>query len=138
MMRAVPRLLDERHVQFLLRANAAVGLGFGIGLLIVPRLLLGLYGFSLDGADLVPARLYGAELLGFNVATWLAAAQAYRGARPAIVIGHVFNEAIGALVTVVSLLAGLGNGLAWSVVGLQVAFAAGFIAVLSGPRDLWA
>jgi hypothetical protein len=43
-------------------ANAAVGLAFGIGLLIGPRLLLGLYGCALDGADLGPARLYGAEL----------------------------------------------------------------------------
>ena len=69
------------------------------------------------------AQLYGAELVGFNVATWT-----YRHppfVRP-IVIGHVVNESLTATVLVLGAIGGLGNAFVWLFAVVAATFAIGF------------
>ena len=126
--------MSDRFVVRLLQIDAAVGLLFGTVLLTAPGWLLDLYGFHADESGLAVARLYGAELIGFSVATALASAGRHRGARTAVAIGHLFSEGIGAVVAAIALASGLGNALGWTIVVLLGGFAAVFAYVLYSPR----
>lgn len=113
--------------QRLLTANAIAGLVSGVALLVVPGAFLSILGLELDTAGTAFARLYGAELLGFNVATWLS-----RNLVPppsAIIRGHIANEGLTALVIALIAAAGLGNPLVWGVAAVAAAFAIGYLVV---------
>jgi hypothetical protein len=128
--------MTDRFVVRLLRVDAAVGLLFGTVLLATPGWLLDLFGFRADQDALVVARLYGAEVIGFSVATVLASAGRHRGARTAVAVGHLFSEGIGAVVAAIALASGLGNALGWIIVVLLAGFAALFAYVLYAPRGV--
>ena len=108
-------------MRLLLRLNALVGVGFGLGLLLIPKPLLDLYGVATTDAIEAVARLYGAELLGFSVATWLAADQ--RSAWRPVLAGHVTNESLTAVVAALVVVTGVAGGLLWSIVVLAGGFA---------------
>jgi hypothetical protein len=90
-----------------LTVDALIGLGAGIALLLVPDVFLSLAGVSLAPTGIVVARLYGAELLGFNVATWLARSTSSR--RGPIVLGHIVNESLTAIVIALAFVSGIGG-----------------------------
>jgi hypothetical protein len=120
----------HNKIRMLLTVAAVVGLMFGIGLLLVPGLLLRMYGLATDGTGELLARLFGVEFIGFNLATWLARdsdARAKGSAARAVVRAHLISETIGALVSAWAASRGLGNPLFWSVVAIYVAFAAAFL-----------
>jgi hypothetical protein len=120
----------RQKIRVLLTVSAIVGLIFGLGLLIVPAPLLRLYGLDTDDTGLLLARLFGVELIGYNLVGWIA-----RSADPdpadstprAVVWGHVVSESIGALVTAWAAARGLGNPLLWSVVAVYGVLAAAFV-----------
>jgi hypothetical protein len=109
----------------LLAVNAIVGLVGGVGLLLAPGTVAGLLGLTLDPTATLYTRLYGAELVGFNVATWLAR-EAGGGARRIVVLGHVFNESLTFVVIAISLASVSANLLGVGLAGLALAFAIAF------------
>ena len=108
-----------------------MGLAVGVALVVVPALFLGVLGIQIDSAGTALARLYGAELLGFNVATVLG--RQGSAVRP-IVLGHVVNESLTAIIFVGAAISGLGNGLLWPLAGLAALFAVGFALVANQFR----
>lgn len=125
-------MLRRRAVYWLVTINAVVGLAFGAILLLVPQPFVSLNGLGSDPATLVFARLYGAELCGFSVATWLVRTDV----RPprGIVLGHVVNESLTAIVIVLGALAGVGNALVWPLALAPAMFAVGY-AILALERN---
>ena len=109
-------------LRWLLAVNALVGLAGGLALLLLPELFLSLLGLHSDQTGLVLARLYGAELVGFNVATWLARSLA---AQPGVVLGHVANESLTAAVLWIAIAGGAGGPLLWALAVVATAFAVG-------------
>ena len=99
--------------------------GGGASLLIAPSLFLAIFGQAETPAVTVYARLYGAELLGFSVATWLVRNASPDGQLP-IVYGHVVNESLMAIVIVAAAVSGVGNMLVWAIAVLPTAFAVAF------------
>jgi hypothetical protein len=82
--------IPPKWVAWFIGLNAAVGLGAGIALLVLPDVFLTVLGVSTDPTGTLVARLFGADLLGFNVTTWLV-----RDIRPvprSVVVGHTANE----------------------------------------------
>lgn len=119
-----------QRIRMLLSVNAVVGLIFGLGLLLTPGLLLGMYGLATDSVGSLLARLFGVEFVGFNVATWVAREadpRAAGSASRAVVRGHLVSETIGAVVSAAAALQGLGSPMLWSVVAVYAIFAAAFI-----------
>lgn len=120
----------HKKIRVLLAAGAVVGLMFGLGLLLAPGLLLSLYGLATDSTGELLARLFGVELIGFNVATWVARGsdpRAEGSAARAVVRAHVVSETIGALVSAWAASRGFGNPLFWSVVAIYAILAAAFL-----------
>lgn len=94
---------------------------------------LSTFGLQTDPVGLSFARLYGAELIGFNVATWLS-----RNASPPsmpIVRGHIANEGLTAVVAAIAAVTGLGNLLVWGLVALAALFAVGYAAIAMQGGD---
>jgi hypothetical protein len=120
----------HKKIRMLLSVGAVVGLTFGIALLLVPALLLSVYGLSTDSTGLLLARLAGVEFVGFNLATWIARESDPRtagSAARAVIRGHLVSETVGAVVSALAVWQGLGNPLLLSVVAIYAAFAAGFL-----------
>lgn len=121
--------MDSDHagwIRTLLTLNALIGLAVGVVLLLVPAAMMSVLGQSTDGTGTAYARLYGAELLGLNVATWFARNGSADVWRP-VIYGHVVNESLTALVIAATALGGLGNLLLWGLVLVSGAFAVAFV-----------
>jgi hypothetical protein len=124
--------IPHQWVSWFIGLNAVVGLGAGIALLILPDVFLTVFGVSTDRTGILVARLFGADLTGFNLATWLA-----RDIRPIprfLVLGHSANESLSALVFFVAAASGLGNAFVAAFGVIALAFAGGY-ALLAARVD---
>jgi len=109
-----------------LAVNAATGLVLGLVLILVPRPFLAFNGIEADAVGLTIARLFGAEFIGFNIATWMARSSSDPSARRIVVLGHFVSESLGFILALLAKLAGLGNALFWGIVAVYLFFALGF------------
>ena len=104
--------------------NAAVGLGAGIALLLLPDVFLTVLGVSTDRTGSLVARLFGADLIGFNLTTWLV-----RDIRPIprlLFLGQTVNESLSGIIFLAAAVQGVGNVLVPGFGILALAFAAGY------------
>lgn len=106
--------------------KAIVCLVFGILLVLVPAILLSLYGITLGPGGIFMARLYGASLVGNLMLSWFARNAADSEARQAIVLDLFVYDAIGFVVALLTQLSGLMNPLGWSIVVIYLFFTLGF------------
>lgn len=118
----------------LLIAKAAVCLGFGLLLLLVPVALLSLLGAELGAAGTFTAREYGAALIGALFLLWFAKDTQASDARRAILLYLLVYDAIGVGITVPAVLSGVLNWLGWGIVLVYVFFALGAGYVLGQER----
>jgi len=112
--------------------KALVCLLFGIGFLFFPRALLSLFGVDLGMGGTFPAREYGAALFGNLMLTWFARNAAVPAetnkcpALRAIILALFVYDAIGVVVTLAAMAAGIVNPLGWLAVVIYLFFAVGF------------
>jgi len=106
--------------------KAIVCLVFGILLVLVPAILLSLYGITLGPGGIFMARLYGASLVGNLMLSWFARNAADSEARQAIVLDLFVYDAIGFVVALLAQLSGLMNPLGWSIVVIYLLLALGY------------
>jgi hypothetical protein len=106
--------------------KAIVCLVFGILLLLVPGPLMAFWGVLLDPGGLFMARLYGASVVGNLFLTWFARNDKESGALRASVLALFVYDAIGFIVSLMAVLAGVMNPLGWVVVALYLFLALGF------------
>ena len=115
--------------------KAVVCFVFGIPMLMVPGLLMSLFGVTLDASGVLMARLYGASLLGNLMLTWFGKNAAASDARRAIAIHLLVYDAIGFIVAALATLSGMMNALGWFVVLIYLVIALGFgYFLLKKPR----
>ena len=118
-------------LRWLLATNALVGGAAGVILIVAPMFMASIVGLALDDVGAMWARLYGAELAGFNVATWLAQDRG-PDARRIVVLGHAVNESLTFGVLAISI-GGLGaNAFGWAFAAVALAFAVAFILAATG------
>jgi hypothetical protein len=112
----------------LLSIYAVVTGFFGVGLLGVPRQLMGVYGAPpLGTLETVLSRFIGALFAGIAVMAWTARAAEAGKARDAMVLGLTALNGLSAVVAVVAALSGVFNALAWGQAGLYVVFTVLFV-----------
>lgn len=119
----------------LLIAKAVVCLAFGLLLLLAPVALLGILGAELGAAGTFTAREYGAALIGALFLTWYAKDVQALDARRAVLLYLLVYDAIGVVITVQAVLAGVLNGLGWGIVLVYLFFAVGAGYVLGGEKE---
>jgi len=118
----------------LLIIKAIVCLCLGVGILVAPKFIYSIFGATLAAGGIFAAREYGASLIGNLMLTWFARNSDESQARWAIVLALCVYDAIGAVVTLIAILAGALNSLAWLVVALYLILALGFGYFLIPPK----
>lgn len=106
--------------------KALVCLVFGLGLLFLPDFVYGIFGAELTDAGRFAAREYSAAMLGILMITWLGRNAAESGLRKGVIIGLTLYDAIGAVISVIAVLAGVISPLGWLIVALYLFLALGF------------
>lgn len=99
----------------------AVLLGaFGLGTLLIPNQLWGIYGITMGAGGIFFARFGGALVVGTALLSWLVRNAAESEARNAIVTVFFFDWAAHLIVFVLAQLDSTANALGWSNVALGV------------------
>ena len=113
----------------LLIIKAAVCLCFGIPVLLVPNFIYSIFGATLAAGGVFAAREYGASLIGNLMLTWFARNSQESEARWAIILALCVYDAIGVIVTLIAIISGALNPLAWLVAALYLFLALGSMKV---------
>jgi hypothetical protein len=106
--------------------KAVVCISLGSLLLLAPGFTYSLFGTSLNDGGTFAAREYGAALIGGFLLTLVARNAGESSARRAIILDLFIYDAIGFVITLLAIFAGLFNILGWSIAAIYLFFAAGF------------
>jgi hypothetical protein len=106
--------------------KAIVCLCLGIPILIVPNLIYSIFGASLTVGGVFAAREYGASMMGNLMLTWFARNSQESETRWAIILALFVYDAFGFFVTLLAIISGSLNPLAWLIVALYLFLALGF------------
>ena len=106
--------------------KAVICLFFGILLLLIPGPLMAFWGVELGSGGIFMSRLYGASLIGNLLLTWFAKNDVGSEALRASVLGLFAYDAIGFIVALMAVLAGVMNPFGWGIVSLLLFLALGF------------
>ena len=96
----------------------------GLAGLLAPAQLAAVFGVTMDEVGIAQARLLASAYLGYVPILWLARDVRDATAQRAIALGSLTTWALGLVVTVAGIAAGLGTTQTWFLVGLQVVFTA--------------
>ncbi|MEW6579000.1 MAG: hypothetical protein AB1435_07375 [Chloroflexota bacterium] len=111
--------------KMLLTIKAVVCLVFGLLLLLVPSGLFDILGASLDDVGRIPAREYGAAMLGTLVLTWLGRTLTDLKVQRIILLDLFVYDAVGFVVTLLPTISGTLNALGWGIVAVYLFFTVG-------------
>jgi len=111
--------------------NAVIQFFFGVGFMFAPTILLGLFGTQTDVTGITLAHVAGGVILSLAIISWLGK-DAEGAGQDAIAWGGVFiAHAQAGIYTLLAILSGTFNALAWSAVIMDVLFVAAFFWVRS-------
>jgi hypothetical protein len=116
--------------------KAIVCLCLGIPILIVPNFIYSIFGASLTVGGVFAAREYGASMMGNLMLTWFARNSQESETRWAIILALFVYDAFGFIVTLLAIISGALNPLAWLIVVLYLFLALGFGYFLIPKRKL--
>ncbi len=106
--------------------NAVIQFFFGVGFMFAPAVLLGLFGTHTDTTGTTLAHVAGGVILSLAIISWLGK-DLEGSAQDAIAWGGVFFAHLQAgIFTLLAILSGTFNALAWSAVIMDVFFVAAF------------
>ena len=118
----------------LLIVNAFLATFHGLGFLLIPTTLLGLYQIEAGSGAQLMGQLFGAELIVVAVITWLGRNLTDAPALRAIVLGNLLADIAGTVVSIKAVLSGTTGPAGWLAVAIYGLLAIGYIAVQLRPR----
>ena len=110
--------------------KAVVALVFGVPMVLAPGWLFSYFGVALGSAGALPARSYGAAMLGYLMVCWFARNADKSDARKAIVVALFVYDLVGFVASLYAQLSGMMNGLGWVIVFIYLFFTVGFGCIL--------
>ena len=114
------------QLKTLLIIKAIVCLCLGIPILLVPSFTYSIFGVTLAAGGVFAAREYGASMMGNLMLTWFARNSQKSDARWAIILALFAYDAVGVVITLIAIVSGALNPLAWLIVAVYLFFALGF------------
>jgi len=110
----------------LFAANAVVEVLFGVGFLALPTLVLSIFGAQTDPTGTMLTRVAGGVIVSLAIISWFGK-DAAGSAQNAMVWGFIFAHLQAGFFTVLSILGGSFNALAWSAVVMDAVFVGLFL-----------
>ena len=110
----------------LLVINAIIAFLFGLGFVLIPEIILALYGVTLTVNGIYISRLLGAAFLGYGVVSWLVRNSTGSAELRAIIFALFISEILGFFITLFYQLQGTANALGWTTVAIYLLLGAGF------------
>ena len=113
-------------VRTLLIITAIIGIVFGCCFLVLPGMVLPLYGISADPDSILILRFFGGGLIGYLVLAWAARGAGPSDARQAILLSFLITFIIGLVLTLVGIFSGVLSGIAWIGIPVFLLLSLGF------------
>lgn len=113
-------------LKLLLVFNTVVALVFGVGFLLVPTTVAGLYGMSSNPVASLAAQFFGAALIGIGLICLLLRDVADPVSQRAIVLSQFVSTIIGAIVAVMGTTSGVMNAVGWTSAAIFLFLALGY------------
>ncbi len=120
----------------LLIIKALVCLFFGALLMIIPDILLSIFGATLTAGGMFTAREYSSSLFGNMFLCWFAKNSEESDARKAIIIALFSYDLIAFIMTVITVISGVLNLLGWLIVFVYLFFTLGFGYFMIAPNKI--
>ena len=111
----------------LFMANAVVEVLFGLGFLFAPSIVLGLFGTQTDGTGTMLAHVAGGVIISLAIISWFGKEAESGPIQDALIGGFTFAHLQAGVLTLLAILSGTFNALAWSAVVMDVVFVVGFL-----------
>jgi hypothetical protein len=110
----------------LLIINAIIAFLFGLAFVLIPEIVLSLYGVSLSVNGIYISRLLGAAFIGFGIVSWLVRNSSGSDDLRAIVFALFISETLGFFISLFYQLQGVANALGWTTVAIYLILGVGF------------
>ncbi len=110
----------------LLIFNSIVAFLFGGCLVLIPKMLIALYGVELNSGGAVIAQLFGSALVFVGLLCWLARNAESSGTLHAIVTASFFESILGFVIALIAQISGVFNILGWATVILYFSLSLGY------------
>jgi len=109
---------------------AVVSAVFGLGFVIMPGLILPIYGVEPDASLKLIGQLFGAVLISLALLAWLVRNLRDSETQRAVILSLLVGEALGFIVAFIGQLNGVFNALGWSVIAVYLFFTLGLAYLL--------
>jgi hypothetical protein len=123
-------------VRLFLAIAAVIAVVYGIGFILIPSVVLGLYGVESSASAVLGFRYFGATLLSLGLANWIIRESSDWTAIRGLLIANAGGNIVGLVVSVTATLVGTMNGMGWSAVLIYLVLLLGYLYFLSvGARQ---
>jgi hypothetical protein len=106
--------------------NTAVALLFALGFLLMPAVLLDLFGFVDNAGTKLIGQFLGVELLAGGLVTLFTRDSSDHNTRQTITLANLIATVVGVIVSLGGVLSGAVNELGWVIVAVYLLLALGF------------
>jgi hypothetical protein len=113
-------------LRYLFLINTVVALLFALGFLLMPAVLLDLFGFPSDAGAKLLGQFIGVELLVGGFSTWFARDTHDAVTRQTLTLSNLIAGVIGFFVSLGGMLSGVMNALGWVIVAVYLLLSLGF------------
>ncbi len=107
-----------------LMLKAIISLAFGIGFAVIPAVVWSIYGLTLDPAEIMMTRFFGACLLGIGLICWITRNADFNTLK-GITLSLCIADTIGFVIALSAQLSGILNTLGWINVAIWLLLALG-------------
>ena len=115
-------------------AGGVLAIAFGLSFLLVPGMVLPMYGAPADPATVLMSRFFGVALLQVGLMLYLLRETRDAATQRVAALAGVVGSIAGLGVALMGVLGGLVNALGWSTVAIYALLLLGYLSVMRAPQ----
>jgi hypothetical protein len=115
-------------------AGGILAIVFGLSFLLVPAMVLLMYGVEANSATLLMSRFFGVALLQIGLLLYFIRETRDAATARAGALSGVVGSIAGLCVGLMGVMGGVVNGLGWSTVAIYAALLGGYASIMRAPQ----
>ena len=117
-------------------AGGVLAVAFGLSFLLVPTVVLPLYGAPTDAATVLMSRFFGVALLQVGLMLYLLRETRDAATQRSMALAGLVGSIAGVVVSLMGVMGGVVNALGWSTVAIYAGLLLGYLSVLRSQPTL--